>query len=415
MTANKDIKLLTELLNLEGVKVISHSPHQGIGIILQIESKKKEGICPRCSQKSRRLHQNHRLIVKDLPWGESPVFLSINRRQFKCETCSKPFSEELEFIQSRRTYTKRLAQKVIERVLKESIHSVAQEGVVTAEEIERMLKDASSELSKFKPDHLKKLGIDEIALVKGQGNYCAVLIDLESSKLLAILPARTQTEIEKVLMYWGIEVLEKIEEVSIDLWKGYKTLAERIMPNAQVVADRFHVMMQVNQELDGQRKREKRQAGNSVETAKSSQEKNKNEKILEGLKKSKYTLLKNEKDLTQEQIEKLAEVKSVSSTLKIMHELKEEIRQIFEQTDGWFEGLIQLGGWLSRAPKYFPKSQSTILRWLDEVISYFDHRTTNGVVEGINNKIKLIKRAAYGFRNFENFQARCWLHWHFNC
>jgi transposase len=125
------------------------------------------------------------------------------------------------------------------------------------------------------------------------------------------------------------------ESRSIDLWKGYKTLAERIMPNAQVVADRFHVMMQVNQELDGQRKREKRQADNSVETAKFSQEKN--------------------------------------------------------------------------------KSKSTILRWLDEVISYFDHRTTNGVVEGINNKIKLIKRAAYGFRNFENFQARCWLHWHFNC
>jgi len=58
---------------------------------------------------------------------------------------------------------------------------------------------------------------------------------------------------------------------------------------------------------------------------------------------------------------------------------------------------------------YFPKSYQTILRWLDEIIAYFDNRTTNGVVEGINNKLKLIKRSAYGFRNFDNFRVRCLL------
>jgi transposase len=63
MTSKKEIKLLTELLNLEGVKVISHRQYQGIGIILQIESTDKESICPRCGVKSQRLHQNHRYIV----------------------------------------------------------------------------------------------------------------------------------------------------------------------------------------------------------------------------------------------------------------------------------------------------------------------------------------------------------------
>ena len=87
-----------------------------------------------------------------------------------------------------------------------------------------MLKDASSELSKFKPTALKKMGIDEIALVKGKGNYCAVLVDLEKSDLIAILERRTQSEIEKKLLSWGTEVLEQIEEVSIDMWKGYKSL-----------------------------------------------------------------------------------------------------------------------------------------------------------------------------------------------
>lgn len=415
MTAKKGIKLLKEILNIEGIKVISQRQHEGIGIILQIEPIGKESVCPRCGTKSHRVHQNHRYIVKDLPWGEKPLFLEINRRQFKCEKCRKPFSEDLDFIRKRRNYTKRLATQIIQEVLENDIHSVAKKRVVTTEEIERMLKDAAEELLKSKPRELKRLGIDEIALIKGKGNYCAVLIDLEKSKLIGILPARTQEEISQVMRGWGTEVLESIEEVSIDLWKGYKNLVTELMPKAQVVADRFHVMAQINKELDIQRKREKRKVEDLIKTAKSPEEKAENEKNLEGLKKSKYVLLKNKEDLSEEQKAKLIQVEEVSHTLKVMHQLKEEIRQIFSQTEHWLAGLFQLGRWLSEAKKYFPNSQSTIIRWLDEIIAYFDNRTTSGVVEGINNKLKLIKRSAYGFRNFENYRIRCLLNWHFVC
>lgn len=414
MTAKKGIKLLTELLNIEGMKVISQRQHEGIGVIFQIEPIRKESVCPRCRTKSYRVHQNHRYIVKDLPWGEKPVFLEINRRQFKCEKCRKPFSEDLEFIRKRRNYTKRLATQTIEEVLKNDIHSVAKKGGVTTEEIERMLKDAAAELLKSKPTELKRLGIDEIALIKGKGNYCAVLIDLDKSKLIGIMPARTQEEISQVLRGWGKEVLDSIEEVSIDLWKGYKNLVIKLMPNVQVVADRFHVMAQINKELDIQRKREKRKVEDLIKVANTPEEKAKHEQVLEGLKKSKYVLLKNEKDLSEEQGSKLIQVKEVSNNLKRMHELKEEIRKIFEQTNNWLTGLFNLGIWLASAKKYFPHSQKTIIRWLDEIIAYFDNRTTSGVVEGINNKLKLIKRSAYGFRNFENYRIRCLLNWHFN-
>lgn len=61
---------------------------------------------------------------------------------------------------------------------------------------------------------------------------------------------------------------------------------------------------------------------------------------------------------------------------------------------------------LSRAKKYFPNSNNTIIRWFDEIIAYFDNGTTSGMVKGINNKLKLIKRSGYGFRNFENFRVR---------
>jgi transposase len=413
MLTKKELKLLTEVLNLEGIKVSDKHQHEGIGIILKIDSVAKQSACHICGTRSDRLHQNHRQIIKDLDWGEQAVFLEINRRQFKCEKCKKPFSEELEFVKERRRYTKRLADKTIEEVLADDIRSVAKRGRVTEKEIERMLKDASENLSKIKPIGLKRLGIDEIALVKGQGKYCAVLIDLDRSKLLMIVEGRTKEEIKKVLEEWGTEVLEGIEEVSIDLWKGYKSLAMEMMPNAQVVADRFHVMAQINQELDGERKKEKRKVLAEIKQAKTPKEKLEKEIILAGITDSKYAILKNEKDLNDKQKNKLVQVQNVSDRLKIMHQLKEEFRKIFEKTEGWTDGLLGLGKWLSIAQKYFINSKSTIYRWFDEILAYFDNRTTSGMVEGINNKLKLIKRSGYGFTNFENFRNRCLLNWHF--
>jgi transposase len=212
-------------------------------------------------------------------------------------------------------------------------------------------------------------------------------------------------------MEWGTEVLENIEEVSIDLWTGYKKLVTELMPNAQVVADRFHVMTQINKELDTQRRREKRKVEDLIQKANTT-EKSKYEEILTGLKNSKYPLLKNENKLNEEQLHKLIQVKEVSPILKEMREFKEKIRKTFNNTKDWYSATFKLGIWLSKAKKYFPNSNNTIIRWFSEIVAYFDNKTTSGTVEGINNKLKLIKRSGYGFRNFDNFRIRCVLTWH---
>ncbi len=115
MSKKRGIKILTELLDLKDVKVRSQHLHAGIGIILQTESIKSYSICPNCGTKSHKLHQNHRHIIKDLPFGDKPVFLEINRRQFKCDKCKKPFSEDLDYVRKKRTYTKRLAHKICKK------------------------------------------------------------------------------------------------------------------------------------------------------------------------------------------------------------------------------------------------------------------------------------------------------------
>ena len=166
------------------------------------------------------------------------------------------------------------------------------------------------------------------------------------------------------------------------------------------------MMKQVCDELNRQRRQEKVRA-----------EKQKNHlgtEVLSELKQSKYVLLKNEESLNQQHKIKLEAVKKAFPTLAKMHELKEKFRAIFQQDTDWLTGLFSLGEWLNLAAEHFPQSQKTIKRWLDDILAYFDRRTTNGVVEGINNKLKLIKRSAYGFRNFDNFRVRCLLCWHFS-
>jgi transposase len=217
--------------------------------------------------------------------------------------------------------------------------------------------------------------------------------------------------LRKTLTDWGKEVLEPIEEVSIALWLSYKNLVKELMPSAEVVADIFHVMKQINQELDEQRRAEKR----AVEAQKNKKQKAEKEAKLEVLKRSKYSRLKNEEDLTEPQKIKLEAIKENWANLKKMHELKEEFRKIYETSKNPTEGMLSISEWLVKSSSVFTKSCQTIRNWFGEIISYFERRTTNGLVEGINNKLKLIKRRGYGLRNFRNFWVRSMLSWHFGC
>ena len=113
-----------------------------------------------------------------------------------------------------------------------------------------MINQVSQEVFPIQLKNLKRLGIDEIALVKGQGKFIVVLVDLETGKLIGLIPERKAKALEKYLTSWGKEILEQIEEVSIDLYKMYKTVIEKLCPKAVITVDRFHVTKLLHQELN---------------------------------------------------------------------------------------------------------------------------------------------------------------------
>ena len=139
-------------------------------------------------------------------------------------------------------------------------------------------------------------------------------------------------------------------------------------------------------------------------------------KLFNGLKGSKFILLKAEANLSGKQKEKLEQVKQASPLVGMMHSLKEEFHQLFEESKDLGTGTLKLIDWLKKAEPYYKKSVKTIKRWLTEIVGYFERRTTNGIVEGINNKLKVLKRCGFGLRNFINFETRALLYWHLpNC
>lgn len=395
---------MTKLLNLPGV-IVEDSKKTEETLILSVKLEAKRAVCPRCGQTSHRLHQNQRHLVRDLPMSNREVILRVNRRRFKCENCQKPFSEILDFVGERKRFTHRYAENITEQVIHSTLENVAQNNGLTAEEVESMVRDVAEKILPINVENLKKLGIDEISLVKGQGKFIVVLVDLETHKLVGLVAERKQSEIEKVMRKWGEKVLAQIEEVSMDMTGNYKSLVKKLCPNAGITVDRFHVTKMINEELN-QARIEQKKAAKSLDTPE-------RDKLFGSLKGSKYTLLKLEENLSDRQKEKLEQIKEASPLVGVMHSLKEEFHSLFENSKNLGEGTLELINWLKKAEPYYQKSVTTIKRWFAEIVGYFEERTTNGIVEGINNKLKLLKRCGFGFRNFNNFEMRALLFWYF--
>ena len=177
---------MTNLLNLPGV-IVEDYKQTGDTLLLIIKSQQTTANCPVCSQSSHHLHQNYRYLVRDLPIGNREVMLRVNRRRFKCKNCRKPFNESLAFLEKKKNFTKRYAQSIAEQVVPSDINNVAKNNKLTEEEVWSMVKTVANQILPVDVKKLHKLGIDEISLVKGQGKFIVVLVDLKTHKLIGLV------------------------------------------------------------------------------------------------------------------------------------------------------------------------------------------------------------------------------------
>lgn len=227
------------------------------------------------------------------------------------------------------------------------------------------------------------MSIDEISMRKGKGSLVTVVSDIEGGNLIEMIDSHRLADIIEALIKQPFEVRGQVEEVSIDMWGGFPKVIEQVFPNAKIVIDRFHVMKAVNKDL------------NKLRRAVGITDRN-----------SKYLLLSNRSNLNVEQIQRLAVTLKKSECLRIAYEMKEEFREIYETHMTVKIAQVKFKDWLNYGAIFFKEATLTILNHFEGICNYFVNRTTSGVMEGINNRIKLIMRQGYGFSNFDNFRER---------
>ena len=149
----------------------------------------------------------------------------------------------------------------------------------------------------------KRLSIDEVSQCKGHQDFATVVADIDRGKLIEVIDSHKQEDIIEVLKQQPLRLREQVEEVSVDMWGGFPKVVQEVFPNARLVFDRFHVMKPVNEELNKVRKQAKMT-----------------------IKGSKFILLKNGVDLTEEQEVKLADILKHSKRLKLAYELRGRLR-----------------------------------------------------------------------------------------
>jgi len=156
MPTNSLLHFIAKIVSFEGFKAINYYFISENELLIVLENQSKIATCPHCQKHTDKIHQSHWYRVRDLPWSNFDIFLHINRRQFRCKNCRKVFSEELSFVKKRRTYTKRLANKVVKEVLETDIVNTAKRNGLTPAEIETLLKEAEEDFLTEKPRDLKK-------------------------------------------------------------------------------------------------------------------------------------------------------------------------------------------------------------------------------------------------------------------
>jgi transposase len=333
---------------------------------------------------------------KSLPIGsrETTVVLPIPR--VECRACGAVRQAEVPFADPRRSYTRAFERYALELGRRMTIRDVAKHLNVSWDVIKEIQKrDLARRFAKPKLKHLRRLAIDEIAVAKGH-RYLTVVMDLDSGAVVFVGDGKGADALKP---FWKRlrPSKAKIEAVAMDMSAAYRGAVSTHLPKAKIVFDRFHVMKLFNEKLSDLRRALHREATDVMQ-----------KKVLKG---TRWLLLKAAENLDEERDEKtkLKEALALNQSLATAYYLKEDLRQFWEQPGKTF-GTLFLDGWIKRAEgsgiKILQQMAKTLASHRDGLLAYYDVMITSGPMEGTNNKIKTMKRQAYGFRDQEFFKLK---------
>lgn len=357
-------------------------------IIIQIETLPHEVVCPDCGRTTKRVHDYRWQLIKCLPYRGKNVYLRLRKRRFVCE-CRKRIYEQYTFLSRYNRMTKDVYASIFNDCrTTDSYKSIAQRHNVSFNTVARVINFYDRTIQKCP----KVLSIDEFKGNTGGNKYNCILCNPKDKEVLDILPSRSQNELMD--QFRGLEGRENVKIFITDMYKPYAELAKIYFHNAKIVVDKYHYHRQVNWAMERVRKR--------IQKAQRPQER----KLLKG---SRKLLSKALNSLNGEDKLAVERMLALKDDLYKAWLLKEEFLLI-RNCKNSEEGRSFLTRWLELAKSAelpeFDECIKAFTNWFEYILNSLDTPYTNGFVEGKNNKIKVLKRNAYGLQNFERFRKR---------
>lgn len=410
----KDYYLLVGL-NSKEVKIVNVEQCDKGLIEITIENKKNKSRCPICNKFTSSVHAKLKPIRSVyLDSCGSAVDLIIKKKRYHCYKCNKIFTEELNVNSKNGNISNKVKIQIRNDLLKYnlSLKYIAEKNRVSLTTVENEMKIIIDKIPKFKVNLPQIISFDEFKADTKSGKYAFVLNDPIHKKVLDILANRKK---ECLIQYFSYcKNRHSVEFVISDMYEPYLLVTQIMFPKAKYVVDRFHYITYIMDALDNIRIRLQKLYGEKSKEYKLLKNK-KNVSLLRnyGNKIDWWVITKRYKnghmiDILPGDI--IRDLFDISEDLKAGYWLKETFLDIINHAN-YDNANDQITKWISKCIESkipeFIEAAGTISRWKEYIVnSFIDERFSNGYTEGINNKIKVMKRVAFGYKNFELLRGR---------
>jgi transposase len=351
--------------------------------------------CHECGGPARTVHSHTRKFVRDLDFGGHEMLLQVEYRKIWCDRCGGVRVEQLDFVDASQRVTNRLAAYAVQLCkLGLSVQAVAHHLDLDPKTVKTLDKAALEiEFGETRYEGLQRLAIDEIAVRKGH-NYMTVVLDYDTGRVVWMGQGRQIETLDEFFKNMPETVRNGIRAVALDMWDPFINAVKRWCPNADIVFDLFHVVKAFNKVIDDIRNEEFR---------KSDQE---GRELLKG---SKYLLVRRGENLRRDQRARLKEILATNERLNAVYWLKDLLKHIWDYVrESW--AMSAIDAWQAVAEAVDHPALLRFARMLEKykygILNHCKHPIHTSKLEGVNNKIKVIKRIAYGFHDLEYFALK---------
>jgi transposase len=365
-------------------------------IFFRVCKRKTDLRCPDCGSPQVIGKGSVERRFNTVPVGSKPVVIVLTVQRVLCLDCGALKQIKIGFADPRRSYTRQFERYALELSRHMTIKDVARHLDVSWDLIKDIQKrNLARCFRRPKLKHLKQIAIDEISIGRGQ-RYLTIVLDLKSGAVIFVGDGKGTDALKP---FWRRLKPSKaaIEAVAIDMSRAYINAVRKHLPDAVIVFDRFHIVKLFNEKLSNFRRA-------LYHKAVTEEEKN----VIKG---TRWLLLKNSTNLNaaKSEAERLNQALELNQPLATAYYMKEELREAWNQTSKK-QAKEFLANWIVRAKasgvSMLKKFAKTLVKHFKGIVAYYDYSISTGPLEGTNNKIKTMKRQAYGFRDKEFFKLK---------